>query len=151
MKLFLAAMFLSMTMLGHAQDFKIDNFDGVFVSNAEGGAMQELWTKINDTTSHGQSVIISANGDTTFLENVLVKKVKGVWYYAPTVTDQNEGKEVLYKLISAESNTYTFENKNHDFPQRIIYSFTDKKIVNARIEGEVKGELRGEDFQFSRK
>lgn len=151
MKLVVTIIFFAMIRFGHAQELNISLFDGVFISTNDGGAMQEVWTRLNDSTAKGQSILVAVNGDTTVLEQVMIKKIKSSWYYAPTVPDQNQGKEILFQLINSENNSYTFENKNHDFPQRIIYSFPNKKQVNARIEGDVKGELKIEYFQYSRR
>lgn len=42
-----------------------------------------------------------------------------------------------------------FENKAHDFPQRVIYRRCDADLC-ARIEGEVGGVLRGQDWRYVR-
>ena len=41
-----------------------------------------------------------------------------------------------------------FENPEHDFPQRIIYTRSEDRL-QARIEGDVGGEIRAETWQWS--
>jgi hypothetical protein len=53
-------------------------------------------------------------------------------------------------LINSEENKFIFENKEHDFPQRIIYHFTSEKILNASIEGEAGGTLKRKEFLFNK-
>lgn len=64
--------------------------------------------------------------------------------------DQNRGKEVCFKLVSREHNTYVFENKIHDFPQRIIYQNQGKEDLLAWIEGEFNGKMRKSAFKYKR-
>jgi hypothetical protein len=48
------------------------------------------------------------------------------------------------------SNVYgraVFENLDHDFPQRIIYR-REGSTLHARIEGEIGGRLKGQDWTF---
>jgi len=44
----------------------------------------------------------------------------------------------------------TFENKDHDFPQRIIYKNTGQDSLYARVEGNDKGKFRKEEFAMRR-
>jgi hypothetical protein len=43
-----------------------------------------------------------------------------------------------------------FENLEHDFPQRILYRLEADGRLHARIEGTVKGTLKGVDFLMMR-
>jgi hypothetical protein len=40
-----------------------------------------------------------------------------------------------------------FENPEHDYPQRIIYQ-REGNLLIARIEGEVSGEAKGQQWQW---
>ena len=69
------------------------------------------------------------NGDTTYLESIeLYADQKEIWY-VPTVPDQNNRQPVPFKLVTSTDLQFIFENPEHDFPQRIIYTF--KPIVNG--------------------
>ncbi len=59
-------------------------------------------------------------------------------------------KEASFVLAKATDNEVTFENPQHDFPQRIIYRRLSAKQMIARIEGLRAGTLRAVDFTMSR-
>jgi hypothetical protein len=43
-----------------------------------------------------------------------------------------------------------FENKTHDFPQKITYQFTSDDVMLATIEGTMNGKTEKIDFKYSR-
>jgi len=92
------------------------------------GSLIEKWGKVNDSLLISKSYRING-ADTTTLETVELKYSNGVITYAPTVPDQNEGKPVTFTLISIQNwLNYTFENKQHDYPQQIIYQLGGKSL-----------------------
>lgn len=72
-----------------------------------------------------------------------------------------EGKLVFIALPSGQQETtfvastvtedsVTFENPQHDFPQKVIYWLQSKGRLVARIEGTRDGKVRGVDFPMKR-
>lgn len=57
---------------------------------------------------------------------------------------------VEFKLIELGNQRVVFENKTHDFPQRIIYWRESDGSLRARIEGEVQGKSRSQEWHFQR-
>ena len=116
-----------------------------------GGTMFEEWHRVSDSLYTGENYSIVKDKKQLF-ETFLLKYVNGKLCYAPTVKDQNEGKEVLFTLkeISDDGKRFVFENR-HDFPQRVIYHFKSKSTLDARIEGIVEGKERSSDFHFTKK
>ena len=58
---------------------------------------------------------------------------------------------VAFKLVKQSDSEVTFENLTHDFPQRIIYRKSPEgDSLHARIEGEVQGKLRSQEFPYRR-
>ncbi|MNR26169.1 hypothetical protein D3C85_1433620 [compost metagenome] len=104
-----------------------------------------------DKTLSGKSYRINAKGDSTLTETLKVRNVGKDTFYCSTVNGQNEGKEVCFKLISTTDQTYVFENKMHDFPQRIVYQDKGKREMLAWIEGELNGKSRKSEFKYIRK
>ena len=79
----------------------------------------EEWDRVDDNLYRGKGYEIRKN-DTLVTETItIVQKGKEI-FYIPSVTDQNEGKPVSFKLVSKKAGELIFENKDHDFPQRII-------------------------------
>ena len=58
--------------------------------------------------------------------------------------------EAAFPLKEIGENAVTFENPQHDFPQRILYRLVDKDTLVARIEGSVGGQARSADFPYTR-
>ncbi|MNK65988.1 hypothetical protein D3C87_852990 [compost metagenome] len=115
------------------------------------GKIVEQWVRNPDKTLSGKSYRINAKGDSTLTETLKVRNVGKDTFYCSTVNGQNEGKEVCFKLISTTDQTYVFENKMHDFPQRIVYQDKGKREMLAWIEGELNGKSRKSEFKYIRK
>ena len=82
----------------------------------------ETWKSKDQYSLSGKGMKI-LQGDTTYLESIeLYSDENGIWY-TPTVPDQNNQQPVPFKLVSSDNHHYTFENPEHDFPQRIVYEF----------------------------
>jgi hypothetical protein len=56
---------------------------------------------------------------------------------------------VEFRLKELGEKRVVFENPAHDFPQRISYWMEGAKLA-AKVEGKVKGEMRSEEWRFSR-
>lgn len=107
----------------------------------------ENWTKINNENYQGVSYII-ANKDTVFFESIRLVNTDSGTFYNVTVKNQNEGETVSFKLISHDNHSFVFENKLHDFPQKIGYELTSKDTLKAWIEGSVGGKRKKQIFMM---
>lgn len=105
----------------------------------------ETWIKTNDTLFTGSGFIISS-GDTVFSETIALRQDGVNIFYIPTVSGQNNAQPVSFKLIASDNGDFVFENKEHDFPQRIIYSNPEPDSLYARIEGNKNGKFHKEEF-----
>jgi len=112
------------------------------------GQLSETWTQLNDSTFTGDSYFV-AKKDTLFSEKILLTATGNGILYTPTVADQNEGKPVDFKMTSSGKFKVSFENKNHDFPQKIAYSLHDD-YLKAVISGKQSGATKSETFLMKR-
>lgn len=55
-----------------------------------------------------------------------------------------------FMAITADGSQLVFENKEHDFPQRIIYRRVSVDELFARIEGTIGGKERAVDYPMKR-
>jgi hypothetical protein len=132
------------------KDFKaLQGLTGLWKMETSRGSIYEEWHVKNDHTLSGRSFKIN-NGDTLMLERVSLYMDGNKIIYSPTVTNQNNGQPVQFTLISTKDQRYIFENKEHDFPQRVIYHLVSNNAVHARIEGTKNGKQMGSDFNYSR-
>lgn len=88
--------------------------------------------------------------DTIIQETIKIFHEAGQVFYEPTVFDQNDGNPIKFELIMADSMTLTFENKSHDFPQQISYSFLSKNKMKAKISGIVDGKEKTISFNYTK-
>jgi hypothetical protein len=130
---------------------RIDNLQwllGTWRDSSSAGQLYEIWTKVNDTLYSGKSFMI-AHTDTVFYETIMLELKGTDLFYIPTVRNQNNEQPVTFKLISDKYGEFIFENKNHDFPQRIIYKNPHPDSLYARIEGTEKGKFHSEEFKMA--
>lgn len=111
------------------------------------GKISEHWRKSTDSLN-GQSYRHAANGDSVLMESVTIKKIKGAFYFC--VTGAGNADLVLFKLVSTANKTFIFENKKHDFPQRIYYQPKSNNTLLAWIEGEINGKKQKSTFPYQR-
>ena len=134
----------------NAADFKkLNAMTGLWKMNTPKGPLYEQWKKSADYLFHVFSYKIK-NNDTITLENVEVKFDRGNIWYIPVVNGQNNDQPVPFKLKQINNLEFIFENKEHDFPQRVIYKVISSDSVNARIEGTENGIEKSSDFYYGR-
>ena len=122
---------------------------GNWANVTDKSAFYENWI-VKDSVSISAESIMLINNDTVFSENILLTLVDGIPNYIVSVTDQNDGNQVSFKLISSDNDTYVFSNPKHDFPTSIVYRYVAPDSIYAHIEGTVKGELVREEFIMKR-
>jgi hypothetical protein len=74
--------------------------------------------------------------------------VEGVPYYIVTIPPKKE--PVLFKLIQGDDHNAIFENREHDFPQRISYVLQPNNTLRVKLEGIEKGEPKVETLEFAK-
>lgn len=132
------------------KDFrKLRNLEGRWEMNTGKGYIQEKWTRVNDSTFEGKNYSIT-RGVVILEERMkIVLNSEGIFFIA-TVTYQNKGLPVYFKLISIKNGEYIFENKEHDFPQQVMYHLKDEDNLLAFINGNTEKGFRKVDFSFYR-
>jgi len=116
---------------------------GYWVGSAGGTTMEEVWTEPAGGVMLGMHRDVKA-GRLVFFEFLRIEqRASSVVYIAsPRGTGATE-----FTLVSAGSAEVVFENPEHDFPQRIIYQ-REGDLLIARIEGEVSGETKGQEWRW---
>ncbi|HPE82962.1 MAG: hypothetical protein KDC94_07135 [Aequorivita sp.] len=132
---------------------KIDQLQwllGTWVNQNGEEYSQETWSAENDSTFTAYSFIEANKKKVVFAETMALEQKADSLLLTVATANQNDVKPVTFKMISSENGQFTFENKDHDFPQRIIYTNPAKDSLHAWIEGIVNGESKKVDFYFSR-
>jgi len=156
MKLLICSMILIFAVCSAARsqeskkEFKnLNSLVGTWSMETKKGFLYESWKKINDSTLNGKGFKVSGK-DTMVLEMVQLVRRGDKIMYIPTISDQNNQNPVRFTLLKLENKTYTFENKEHDFPQRVIYVLPENDMLHAWIEGDVGGQLKRSDFNYKK-
>lgn len=107
----------------------------------------EQWTVPAGKTMLGVSRMVR-DSKTVAYEFLLIRETEaGEIEYVAKPSGQTGASFLMVRLSEGE---VVFENLGHDFPQRISYSLKTGGNLEARIEGEVKGEIRTVDFPMKR-
>lgn len=123
-----------------------------------GSSRLEIWNSGDDGSITGKGLKV-VKADTTVLEMIELAFRDDQYWYIPTVPDQNKAMPVPFKLVNTDGHKYTFENPDHDFPQRIMYQL--KPLINTMEYMPSSGDTlfvrveslegKGIDYQFYRK
>jgi hypothetical protein len=132
------------------KDFrKLENLEGSWEMKTDKGYIQEKWTRVDDSTFEGKNYSIT-RGVVILEERMkIVQTNEGIFFIA-TVTYQNKGLPVSFKLISIKNNEFVFENKEHDFPQQVMYHVKSDDNLFAFINGNTEKGFKKIDFSFYR-
>lgn len=106
----------------------------------------EEWEVKNESTLAGTSYMVSGD-QTKISEHLLIQEI---YNHIAYIASPSENPPTLFTLISSEDGKFVFENKEHDFPQRIIYEQIDRNTMTASIEGDENGEFKKRVFPFKR-
>jgi Domain of unknown function (DUF6265) len=129
---------------------RVDDFAfaaGCWQAVAGDTTMEEQWSRPAGGVMLGMARVVSG-GKTVFTEFVEVReKPEGL---VMTVALGIGKPPTSFTRIDSASGEVVFENKAHDFPQRLRYRNDGKDALHARVEGVQKGQAKGEDFPYRR-
>ena len=138
-------LFILITQIAFSQDDLIlQLFPGMWKMETSNTQIFEEWIVSGETELTGTS--FSIIDDNEFVNEILcIKKFGNQWAFVAFP----EGQSItLFALVEYTPEKFIFENKEHDFPQRIIYEFHNDGKLTAAIEGNVNGEMKSKEFSF---
>jgi hypothetical protein len=119
---------------------------GTWQRETSSGLSYESWQKVSDRTFEGYSYT-RMEGEKKYQEFLRIEVYGNEIYYIARVSHNKY--PIPFKLIES-GNRFVFENSDHDFPQRIIYSSSGEHAMQARIEGVMNGKKQSVDFHFTK-
>jgi hypothetical protein len=122
--------------------------EGSWVSEADSIRFIESWQKTNDSLLSGRGYAIKGT-DTLFSEKLEMRRENDTLYYIPTVSDQNKGEAIRFRLSKIDSTGFVAENSLHDFPKKIEYTIKGDSIY-AILTGSENGKERKEIFPMKK-
>ena len=150
---FIALSIALTTATSHAiaimQNSKIEELSwmaGYWTSEHDGVFSEEFWMLPKGGLMVGSHRDVCA-GKRTFFEYLRIEQTESaITYYGGPM-----GKTPTpFKMIECNDRRVVFENKGHDFPQRIIYWRDIDEDLCARVEGDVEGKLRSEEWVWKK-
>ncbi|RJG15125.1 DUF6265 family protein [Massilia cavernae] len=127
---------------------------------AQFGWLQGCWQATGGEPGSGETWTSAAGGTLLGLSRT-VKGGRTVAHEFVQIRETEPGKlayialpsgqaQATFPLAHASDKRVVFENLAHDFPKRIIYRREGSRLLFARVEGEIKGKLKGIDFPMER-
>ena len=108
--------------------------------------LEEVWSKAAGGSMIGFGRTVKANKTTSF-EFMQFREQAASLVFLP---QPQGGARVSFPLKDYFGAKFTFENKEHDFPQRVIYERKGPGLLLAAIEGNNKGKEEREEYQMKR-
>ncbi len=137
-------------------EYDIDDFiklyplEGVWTMPYKGGELVEKWEKKYNKMMEGETIFLK--GDDEQQQEIISLFLKdGRIYYTPVKDGREADEPIPFTLISDEKNKFIFQNKEHDFPQRIIYELRSNNELVATIEGETSKGPKRIIYRYKRK
>lgn len=106
--------------------------------------IEEIWSKPGGGSMLGLGRTVKGNRTVSF-EFMQFREENGTLFFLP---QPQGGTRVSFPLKDFFGGKLTFENKGHDFPQRVIYERKGPGLLLAAIEGTSKGKEEREEFQM---
>ena len=122
--------------------------------------MSGCWSAVGGEPGSGEHWTAPAGGTLFGISRTVSGGKTVAWEFLRIAEEQHQlvliaspsGQErARFVLKSLSANEATFENPEHDFPQRIIYRLDDDGNLIGRIEGIFEGNERNADFPMTRK
>ena len=114
------------------------------------GLVTESWKQVSDTLLEGRSDFVKGDSVVPF-ETIRIFLRSDSFYYEAKAAGQNNELPVAFTITKFSDSGFVAENKEHDFPKRISYSFVNKDSIYARVDDGLDTPERKAEFYYSRK
>lgn len=112
----------------------------------DAGSMEQWMSPVNGELI-GMSRIVSDNKVVAFEYMRIARNKAGELEFVASPSGQGT---THFRLVSLGQNEVVFENRGHDYPQRIIYRLIDATHLLGRIEGRTDEGERHVDFPMTK-
>ncbi len=125
---------------------KLAWLEGSWTGMKDGTQMEEHWTSVSGGAMLGMHRDVKGDRMTSFEFIRIQTSAEGTFYFA----SPRSAPPTPFKLVAVRDQHATFENKAHDFPQRIEYWLDANGLLHARIEGPMNGKTVSEEWAWTR-
>lgn len=117
-----------------AQTKSLDKVDFLLGTwKMEGRENYESWSKVSEKLQ-GESYKMN-NGSKKVTESLEIVFKNDELVYTATVLNQNQGKGIPFTLNTDNKELFSFENLDHDFPNKIQYKPLSEKELQVHVLG----------------
>ena len=120
--------------------------EGRWIGEKDGVSIEELWTAPRGGALLGLHSDVKAGRLVSWEFFRIADSGEGLVYFA----SPRSAPPTPFKLVEIEERRAVFENRQHDFPQRILYWLDAQGALHARIEGPQGGRTVSEEWVFTR-
>ena len=114
------------------------------------GVLTETWQPLDDSTYTGETLYVKDKKDTIHFETMQLMQDGDLLVYTSTVKGENGNQPVAYRLIEDSDSLLVFENKKHDYPQKIRYQKENDSTLQIVILGKQNKKETGDSYLMKR-
>jgi len=119
---------------------------GTWTGEKDGVQMEEVWTDARGGALLGLHRDVKGGRMVSWEFLRIEATPDGVAYFA----SPRSAPPTPFRLVESADKRAVFENKAHDFPQRILYWIDAAGALHARIEGPQDGKAVSEEWVWTR-
>ena len=119
---------------------------GCWERRSDDSLLEEQWMAPRGGTMLGMSRVIRA-GATVAHEAMRIEERDSLLVFVANPSGQAQAD---FTATTVEDDVVVFENREHDFPQRVVYRHAAPDSLHARIEGVSDGAEESVDFRMGR-
>jgi hypothetical protein len=120
--------------------------EGRWSGTKDGITIEEHWTSPAGDALLGMNKTVKGGRMVEFESLRIAGTKDGIAYLA----SPQGAPATPFKLVEVGDNKVVFENKEHDFPQRILYWLDESGAMHARIEGPRGGKTVGMEWVWTK-
>ncbi|HEY7922659.1 MAG TPA: DUF6265 family protein [Vicinamibacteria bacterium] len=120
--------------------------EGRWEGESDGVSMEEQWTSVKGGALLGLHRDVKGDRMVSFEFQRIQATPEGTFYFASPLSRP----PVPFALVESGERRVVFENKQHDFPQRILYWLDAQGALHARIEGPQAGKTASEEWVWTK-
>ena len=119
---------------------------GCWEMRAGNRIVEEQWMRPRGRSMLGMGRTVRGDSTSEY-EQLRIAEDAGQLVYHASPSGQQPAQ---FRSFAISDSAVSFQNPQHDFPQRILYRLVTGDSLVARIEGTVGGRARGVDFPMKR-
>lgn len=145
-----AAAFISTATVSHATEVadlsQLSWLEGLWTGSKDGVETEELWMPLRGGALLALHRDIKDGRMVSYEFLRIATTGDGAFFFG----SPQSAPPTPFRLVAMGQQRVTFENKAHDFPQRILYWLDSEGALHARIEGPKNGSTVSEEWVWTK-